>query len=333
MNKKLAIVLAGIAVLTAVAWILIINQNKHSIPAFAWGGPRNISTLALLADDRGFFENSHVAFRQVDIQTGKMAMDALRSGDLDFGVLVDTNLAFAGFEQADDLRILACIMTKTDDALLITDSVLGSDPANWSNAVVGVTLGTTTHSFLVQWLESRGVQPGAVAFRNMPPPAIQAALINGSLKAGCLWQPFRNNVKAAESSGVTEIHDASVYTAQAMVVTTTRTMSSPGFIDAARAFLQALIKAELDLQQMPEEARQFMAEQLNIPLNVMEAIWNEYQPRVFLDESVLAGLQRQGSWIPAWVPEHAGKSPPDYGRFLYPEPLREAAPERVEGIP
>src|SRR5688572_16584042 len=119
------IVAAVFALLVAGSIYFLVNRSSespgeasaHSIPkvqemvSLKWGGPKNISMLPLIATTQGFFAKYRLAAAYIDIQTGKKAMDALRTGDLDVGVLVDSNLAFAGYEQADDLRALCCIMT------------------------------------------------------------------------------------------------------------------------------------------------------------------------------------------------------------------------------
>lgn len=312
------------------------SQHQSAAPLSApvsvkWGGPKNISMLPLTAENQGLFSKHELVATYVDIQTGKKAMDALRTGDIDLGVLVDSNLAFAGYEQADDLRVLACIMTKRDDALLVAKNGF-EKPSDLSGQTIGVTLGTTTHAYLVQWLQANGMKPSAVKLQNMPPPAIQAALLNGSLKAGCLWQPFRFNVVAAKPGEFTELKDSKVYTSYVLLVCTKRYLDAPNASATIANFIKALVDAETHLARNLEPSQGMIAEKLGIPSAVMKQIWPEYDLRVFLNNDVLALLGREGKWISESVAEHMNKAVPDYRPFLHPQILRSVDASRVQDL-
>jgi ABC-type nitrate/sulfonate/bicarbonate transport system substrate-binding protein len=347
MNKNLKWPVAlGVVALVAAAGIYFASkpgpqesprQSRPATNALAtpvtvkWGGPKNISMLPLTAENQGLFTKHQLVATYVDIQTGKKAMDALRTGDIDLGVLVDSNLAFAGYEQADDLRVLACIMTKRDDALLVAKDGF-EKPSDLAGQTIGVTLGTTTHAYLVQWLEANGMKPSAVNLQNMPPPAIQAALLNGSLKAGCLWQPFRFNVLAAKPDGFTELKDSKVYTSYVLLVCTKRYLDAPGASATIANFIKALVEAEAHVAQNQESSQGVIAEKLGIPTAVMKTIWPEYDLRVFLNNDVLALLGREGKWISESVAEYMNKAVPDYHSFLHPQILQSVDAGRVQGL-
>lgn len=308
------------------------GTNVPTTPvALKWGGPKNISMLPVIAENQGLFTKHQVAATYVDIQTGKKAMDALRTGDIDLGVLVDSNLAFAGYEQADDLRVLACIMTKLDDALLVSKDGF-EKPSDLAEQIIGVTLGTTTHAYLVQWLEANGMKPSAVKLQNMPPPAIQAALLNGSLKAGCLWQPFRYNVLAAKPGSFTELKDTKVYTSYVLLVCTKRYLDASGSATTVANFIKALVEAEAHVTRNQESSQGVIAGRLGIPADVIKTIWPEYDLRVFLNGDVLALLGREGKWISESVAEHMNKAVPDYRPLMHPQILRSVDTVRVQGL-
>ncbi|HYN23008.1 MAG TPA: ABC transporter substrate-binding protein, partial [Thermoanaerobaculia bacterium] len=123
MNRKaLLITLVAIAVL--VIAFFIFWPSKDAAPELAstaviptpqsvvWGGPKNISMLPLIAERKGFFKAEGLNTRPNYLQTGKLAMDAVVSRDLDFGVLVDTNIAFVKFQEGADIRVVANIIKK-----------------------------------------------------------------------------------------------------------------------------------------------------------------------------------------------------------------------------
>ena len=288
--------------------------------------------LPLLAAERDLFSKQGVAAEFIDIQSGKKAMDALRTGDIDLGVLVDSNIAFAGFEGADDLRVVASIQAKADDALVVASADI-QNPADLAGKTIGVTLGTTSHVYLVHFLEAHGMKPSGVTLQNMPPPAIQAGLLNGSLKAGCLWQPFRHNVLTAKPTEYSEWKEPGVYTSQVLLTCTAKyyaaQLATPD--NAIVRFLRALIASEGYAAQNTDAAIATLAEKLPVPLDVMRKIWPEYQLRVSLTPELFDLLDKEGRWIAESVTEHQGKAMPNYRRFLAVDPLRQVAPDRVKG--
>lgn len=310
------------------------SGSEESPQAVRWGGPKNISMLPLIADAKGLFANHQIQSTFIDIQTGKKAMDALRTNDIDVGVLVDTNIAFAALEQAKDLQILACVMTKRDDALLIAKEGF-QKPSDLRGQTIGVTLGTTSHAYLVQWLEANGMRPSDVKMQNMPPPAIQAALLNDSLRVGCLWQPFRYNVLAARSQGFVELKDPGVYTSYVLLVASKRFLESQPRVNTSQTaanFIRALIDAEQFVSANQDAARSLLAEKIGIPQDVMNSFWSEYDLRVFLDRELLTLLQKEGNWIIESVPEHKGKTVPDYRSFVNDDILRSVDATRIRGL-
>jgi NitT/TauT family transport system substrate-binding protein len=314
-----------------------LEPASGSLLKVRWGGPRNISMLPLLAEERGLFTKEGLSAEFIDIQSGKKAIDALRAGDIDLGVGVDMNIALAGYEGADDLRIIASIQLKSDDALIVASGEL-QQPNALAGQTIGVTLGTTTHAYLVHYLARQGMKPEAATFQNMPPPAIQAALLNGSLKAGALWQPFRHNVLAAKPDAFVEWKDPEAYTAHVLLVCTKKfldeqTARSPGDNDnAITRFLRALIAAEADAAQHPRTAITTLAEKIPLPADVLTKIWAEYQLRVFLNHELLELLQTEGRWIRESVPENNGKPVPEYRPFIAEKLLQSIASDRVKGL-
>jgi ABC-type nitrate/sulfonate/bicarbonate transport system substrate-binding protein len=308
-------------------------DNSSTRETVRWGGPRNISMLPLLAEQQGLFQKERLDASYIDIQTGKKALDALRTGDVQLGVLVDSNVAFAGFEDADDIRVLACIELKTDDALLVASPEI-TGVGDLAGKTIGVTLGTTSHVYVVHYLAAHGMKPEAVTLQNMPPPAIQAGLLNGTLKAGCLWQPFRYNVVTAKPNQFAEWKDPAVYTSQVLLVCTKRYFEAQMSTEdnVLVRFLRSLISAEEYAAKNQDAAIATLGEKLPLPLDVMKATWPEYRLHVFLNRQLLELLQTEGRWISESVPEHKGKAMPDYRRFLVEKPLSSVAPERVQGL-
>ncbi len=303
--------------------------------AVRWGGPKNISMLPLIAEHQHLFKKERLSATFVEIQTGKKALDALRTGDIDLAVIVDMNVALAGFEKAKDIRVLAGIEKKRDDALIVSSPEI-REPDDLVGQTIGVTLGTTSHAFLVQFLKANGLKVSSVILQNMPPPAIQAALLNDSLKAGCLWQPFRNSVLTARPDSLKEWNDSRIYTSYVLLACSETFLKSAGAESSKQnpivSFLKALIGAEHYVGKNPAVARRIIADRLGIPADVMNKIWGEYELKVFLNEELLSLLKGEGDWISELIPEHKDKAAPDYRHFIHEAILRSLDAKRVRNL-
>jgi ABC-type nitrate/sulfonate/bicarbonate transport system substrate-binding protein len=89
--------------------LLSCEPRATSSRALVWGGPKNISMLPIIAEKKGFFKEEGLEVRPNYVQTGKIAMDAVVSGDLDFGIIVETNIAFVKFQEGADIKVVASI--------------------------------------------------------------------------------------------------------------------------------------------------------------------------------------------------------------------------------
>lgn len=297
------------------------DQTKVKI-----GGPKNISMLVLLANHQGYFENAGIDASFVPIQTGKLAMDALNAGDIDIAVMVDVNLAFVRFQGGDDIRVLCTIQEKRDDAIVARKDRGVRTPSDLKGKKVGYLSATTSHTFLTRFLDRNGLSVRDVVAVNMPPPAMQAALVRGDVDAISVWQPYRYNaMEALKDNGVELLN--TVYTAYALLATRRDFLdASPG---TAEKILRALLEAERSLSEHPTEARSYLSVEIPIDPQALETAWTEYTTRVRLDKSLLDLLNEEGAWIKQTQEGFGSKALPNYRDGLYPAPLRAIAADRV----
>ena len=326
--------LTAIGVVFGIALVVLVGINFSADDTkedtIKWGGPKNIAMLPILAQDQGFFAEEGLIAERNDIQTGKMAMDALISGDIDIAVLVETNIAFIEFQPGSNLKVISIIEEKYDDAILARKDNGITTAKDLEGKRLGLTPATTSHAFAIQYLESEGVDLENVTIVNMPPPSIQAALINGELDAGSLWQPLRYNVKAALGDNITEMNDNTAYKAYAILVVNED--YAKDHEDEITKYIKALIKAEQYLNENQEEAQGILAREIDIPLDILKTIWDEYELEVHISKELLDTIENEGRWIVETQQEHKGKAIPEYSDVMAPEYLKKIDATRVEGV-
>lgn len=291
------------------------------------GGPNDLAMLVVLAQDRGLFERHGLEVDYRHLQTGKITQDALMSGDLDVGVIVDTNIAFIGFQPDAKTKVLASIQEQNGDGIVARADRGIKTPSDLRGKTVGYTPGTTSHVFLDRMLRLNGLKFEDVKPLAMPPPALEAAIVRGDIDAASIWQPFRFNAMRQLASRGVEFTDRKAYTAYALLAARSEVVSERR--DALERLLKALLEAESQLSAETASSIPILAGKVGISVDAMQALWPEYRIRVSLDHVVKQTIVEEGEWIRSSQEGFVGKPQPDYAKFFETGPLRSIRPDRV----
>lgn len=298
--------------------------------AIVIAGPKNIAMLPIIADKRGLFGQVGVMARFEPLQTGKLAMDAVVAGQVDLGILVDTNVAHVMFQEGVDLAVLCSVMEKEDDALVFRADHGVSRPRDLAGKTVAYVPATTSDSFLWRFLRKHTLGPREVTLFPTTPPALQAAVIKGDVDAAAIWQPWRANILKELDKRGGEARNEGVYRAYAVLAVRRTTIDRRA--RELQEVLRALIAAEQYVEQHSQEARALLADEIPIDPSILEASWSEYRPRVALTRGLLVNLNEEGEHLRQFQSEFKGKAQPLYTAALRSEVLSVVAPERVEPL-
>lgn len=301
--------------------------GRASATTLRIGGPSDLAMLVVLARELGLFEARGVDVTYQHLQTGKVAQDALVSGDLDLGVIVDTNIAFAGFQDDFSVRVVACVQEQTGDGVVARADRGIAHPADLRGRRIGYLPGTTSHVFLYRFLEKHGIAMNDVALLAMAPGAMQSAVVRGDVDAVSVFQPFRYNAAQQLGSDAIEFTDPDVYTAHALLAAQNAVLDVRG--DDVRAVLQALIDAERYAADNVSAAQEILAGAVGFAPAALSALWPEFNLRVVLDRSALTTVRAHGDWIRATDEAFAGNSVPDYEAYFRPDLLAAVDADRV----
>ena len=266
---KLAVALAMLGLMSCSPGQQAANQPV----AVTIGGPPNVAFLAEIANARGFFRDEGIEATIRPIQTGKLTQDAVIAGQLDYGIVLDVNVAALGF-RADEVVTLAVLMRKGDDGLVARRDRGINGPADLAGKTIGRLTGTTSHVYLDQLLEQAGVNPSGVTFRTMAPPAMQAALARGDIDAASLWEPFRLNAATALGRNALNIDGGALYNANVLLI---RRRPAPAAASAQEVrVVRALARAAAFARANPAEAQAIVAPRLGLPVATTASIWRFY---------------------------------------------------------
>lgn len=302
--------------------------EQKQLHAMTMAGPTNISMLPIVADKRGFFRLEGVALSFQSIQTGKQAMDAVVSGQIDIGVVVDTNIAHALFTEGVDLVVLCSVMEKTDDALVVRTDHGITKPADLKGRKIAYLPATTSDSFLWRFFRAKGIERSALTLLPTTPPALQIAVLKGDVDAGAIWEPWRFNIVKALGDSAAIFPNEGLYRAQAVLAVQRGTLAAHR--QELAAVMRALIRAEAYTRAELGRTQSILAAAVPIDSMALASTWSLYSPRVRLPSVLLENLETEAEYLRTNVPAFTGRDRPDFRSAMDGSVLRAVASERVE---
>jgi NitT/TauT family transport system substrate-binding protein len=192
---------------------------------------------------------------------------------------------------------------------------------------IGIVIGTTSETFWSVALRHAGLEaadfkPGIV---ELEPPELVAAMEHGNIDAFSAWEPWLTRTTHALKDTKILIDNQGLIEGHAFI------FMNRNWIEAhralARSFLAAIIEADGFLNQEPAKSKQLVGKFLNIPAPMMDELLPKLLFDVELSKATLEDTKQD-----LRVLESRGRIKPgtfDLSRYVYPDLLRDVAPERV----
>ena len=294
--------------------------------ALRMGGSHVLSVLPLLAQENGFFAKRALTVRFERIKIGKLAMDALLHGSVDFAIIVDTNIAINSFQKSD-LRILAAILSNFDNGLAFRSSIHELNRAAVLGSRIAYVPGTTSHFFLLHLLEQFDLSWNA--FRPIPlqPNSMLPALRSEAIDMASIWNPWRYEILQALPDKIKEItlHGSS-YRPFAYLATTSDFLSSRP--EAVAALILSLHDALLFAQQNPVKVRGDYARWNGMDEEATGSMWDTITLRLDLQDDALQAIASDIELLQKYDPGYHARSSLPLEHFIEHGPLARLLEQR-----
>lgn len=214
----------------------------------------------------------------LEINSGAKQAQALASGDLDIGGVMNTTSVLIANGEGNSLKIIAGVARPTD----VFAIVVGKNGATSIEALRGKTVagpkGTVLHQLLVAALAKNGMSINDVNFVQMEIPQAFAAMQSGSVDAALLAANFVIN---AENDGAHVLTRATGMVTPVLVMTTSEKFlqSHPDWVAAAVA---AHDEAWAWIKANQQEALTLGAKVQNISLEDAQKLydWSHFTQRL-----------------------------------------------------
>ena len=269
------------------------NANKVKLGVQLTPG----STLAHVADAKGFFSGNELDVEIVEFTAGKFALQALLSKSVDFAVMGEIPPMLAKM-QGSDFYILTEVGSNHNEApVLVVDDGSKTPKEYFSKAKrkISTTLGATPEFSFYLFMKVYGIEKGQVEIIAQKPEEMVGALASSSVDGIAIIEPYPT--LAEEKAGKKTIRfllPKGVYTAKYLL------SADKSFVEknpeTAKRLLKALKQAEQFVSEHPEEAKQIVAERTKFDRRIIDKIWQDFDFRTGLSEELLKNLENESQW-------------------------------------
>jgi NitT/TauT family transport system substrate-binding protein len=332
---RLAVIVMIIAALAVAAYVLLAPRGpeKHAgaLGKITFGVDVSvISAPVWVAENRGYFQSEGLDVEIKDYPSGRTALaDMLERGNLDMVTVAQTPVMYNSFSR-NSYAIVAAMACSYEDVLMLARGERGiRTSADLKGKRIGTPAGSSGHFFLGLFLIHSGLRISDVTVLDIDAPDLPGALAKGRVDAIAIWQPHIHNAQKLLPGKTLLLPSKNIYREDFYFVPTKDFIKkNPA---ALKKFLKAVDRAENFIRDNREEAINAVSRRLKINRETVHSLWKGYEFKLFLDQTVLTGLEAEARWAIKNKYTPAVKVP-DYLDFIYPDALLAIKPEAVSII-
>ncbi len=279
-----------------------------------------------VAEAKGLFADEGLDATLVPYPSGVEALEAMFSGQVDFGASGDVPLAITAVE-GRPFRILATVVESSRAVRIVARKDRGIlVPSDLKGKRIGRMPHTSNDFYLHRFLAVSRIDLDEVHLLAVSAEGAVEALLRGEVDA--LSAQPHHAVVAQERLGsrATVFEDQDLYLLVGNIVATPEFSASHP--QTSKKVLRALRRADAYLADHPDEARALTESRLGIDARLLRLEWKDARFVTKLDQSLILGLEDQARWIM----EERGRNPadiPNFMRYIRPDELKALAPDAV----
>ena len=151
----------------------------------------------------------------------------------------------------------------------------------------------------------------------------------GKVEAVVTWNPALKNSQKALGDKALVFYDETIYSDIFCLAAGSSLIDQHP--ETIKKILKALLRAEAFMKQNPGETRRLVAQFIRMDQGLLEEIWDSFDFRVTLDQSLIVSLEDQTRWAQR-NNLTTGLNMPRYLDLIYLDGLQSVKPEAVRII-
>lgn len=159
-------------------------------------------------------KNRGLTVRWVEFQFGPPLLEALNTGNLDFGYTGDAPPIFAQAAAANLYYVAALPLADANEGIIVPDASPIRTIADLKGKRIGVARGSSAHNTLVAVLDKAGIAYPDITPVFLAPADASAAFAGGSIDAWAIWDPYlalAQNGKVRVIATAKDAHDTTSF--------------------------------------------------------------------------------------------------------------------------
>ena len=335
-KNKVPIVLVFAAVLLAVAGFYfqqqaasitgaVISKPSDDKIVLAWSRFGLAFAPVVIAKEKGFWTEQGLDVDVVPFTSGKDALDAVIAGKADASTNADTPIVFAVLRGEDRFAIVSGVAKTKSWVVANKDSGI-SNESDLKGKKLATRLGTTGEYFMHNFLRAHGITPAEVSIQSLDLPVAPIALDKREVDAIFYWQTVPYYAQRALGDRAVVFKPDFPNEVLFIVFSKDFAVQKP---EVVKKFLKGLVKAVDFIRSNEAEALEINSKVHNIPVADLKEIWPDFNLEISLKQAALDYLSNEAAWA-----MEAGKAPknaskPDFCSFVFSQPLKAIASEKV----
>lgn len=238
------------------------------------------------------FEKHGIKVLYSEMSTGSEEIKALAAGEVDFVLSVSTT-TLASFSKDNDIKIVNVNSRAPKSFSIYTNFDKITSPIDIKGMVIGVPVGEIAYQLLVSYLDSGGMTVENVIIENMTMKNAEVALKNRKIDVAVVGGSLAYNLK---KEGYKLITDGEGYI-DGTTVSAVRKKFYKENPEIIKIFEEAEAKVLDYIKNNPEESMQIVSGELELNINEVKLLYNDYDFNPEIKEKDIADLEKSVDFL------------------------------------
>lgn len=248
-----------------------------------------------IAEEKGFFTEVGIQASIKPVEYGPQSIQAVLSGQADFGTAAETPIATALVAQKP-IKIIATIFQFGDEPGLIADRSQGiSNPEDLKGKRIGVVAGTVSQYLVEVYLAFNQIPLSDVKIVELTPTDLVHALTSHQVDAIAARNPQFTQAVHALGDRKLILPTRDIYRLYFNLVVRPEYLASNKAV--VMRVLKALLMASAYIASNPDDAIRIIANNSKMDINDVRDHWNPLSYELTLSRALLIATESQARWI------------------------------------